>query len=251
MSDRKILVMLPTYNECDNVRKMCQALARIDVPMEILFIDDNSPDGTGAVLDEIAQTIPRVMVHHRPGKLGIGSAHKDGIAWVYSRGYTHLVTMDCDFTHSPEDIPALLKFADDYDVVVGSRHMREDSLSGWSLWRKCMTRTGHLLTTALLKMPYDATGAFRLYRLDHIPPEVFRNAESNGYSFFIESLAILNLNGYPIKEVPIALPPRTLGHSKLRFSDMVQWLTFMLGMAWSIRFNRKKYLKPEVKDRSG
>jgi dolichol-phosphate mannosyltransferase len=91
-------------------------------------------------------------------------------------------------------------------------------------------------------MPYDATGAFRLYRLDHIPQELFGSVTSNGYSFFIESLAILNLNGFRIREIPIALPPRTYGHSKLQFSDMIQWLMFMLGMAWNIRFHRKKFL---------
>jgi dolichol-phosphate mannosyltransferase len=242
MSDKKILVMLPTYNERENVQNMCRELVRIDIPADILFVDDNSPDGTGDILDDLAKKNPRVLVLHRAGKLGIGSAHKDGIAWVYSHGYTHLVTMDCDFTHSPEDIPAFLKWADDYDVVVGSRHMREDSLSGWNLWRKCITRMGHLLTTVLLKMPYDATGAFRLYRLDRIPPEVIRSVSSNGYSFFFESLTILNLNRFRIKEIPIALPPRTYGHSKLQFRDMIQWLTFMLGMAWNIQFHRKKYL---------
>jgi dolichol-phosphate mannosyltransferase len=149
--------------------------------------------------------------------------------------------MDCDFTHSPENIPDLLKYANEYDVVVGSRHMLGDSLNGWNLWRKCITRAGHILTSVLLKMPYDATGAFRLYRLDRIPPEVFRRVSSNGYSFFFESLTVLNLNGFRIKEIPIALPPRTYGHSKLRFSDMVHWLVFMFGMAWNIQFNRKKY----------
>jgi dolichol-phosphate mannosyltransferase len=242
MGNRKILVMVPTYNERENVQKMCQDLSTVDIPADILFIDDNSPDGTGDVLDGLVKKNPRVLVIHRPGKLGIGSAHKDGIAWGYFQGYTHLVTMDCDFTHSPENIPDLLQYADEYDVVVGSRHMREDSLSGWNLWRKCITRTGHVLTTVLLKMPYDATGAFRLYRLDHIPPELFRSVSSNGYSFFIESLAILNLNRFRIKEIPIALPPRTYGHSKLRFSDMIQWLVFMLGMAWNIQFDRKKFL---------
>lgn len=242
MGDKKILIMLPTYNERENVQKMCQELSKIDIPADILFVDDNSPDGTGDVLDDLAKMVPRVLVMHRPGKLGIGSAHKDGIVWVYSHGYTHLITMDCDFTHSPENIPDLLKCADEYDVVVGSRHMCEDSLSGWNLWRKCITRTGHVLTTVLLKMPYDATGAFRLYRLDRIPPEVFRSVSSNGYSFFIESLTILNLNQFRIQEIPIALPPRTYGHSKLQFRDMVQWLAFMLGMAWNIRFNRKKFL---------
>lgn len=233
--------MLPTYNERENVQKMCQELFRSGLATDVLFVDDNSPDGTGDVLDALAKKIPRMLVIHRPGKLGIGSAHKDGIAWVYSHGYTHLITMDCDFTHSPEDIPDLLKYSDEYDVVVGSRHLRGDSLSGWNLWRKCITRAGHVLTVVLLKMPYDATGAFRLYRLDRIPPEVFMMVSSNGYSFFFESLTLLNLNRFRIKEIPIALPPRTYGHSKLRFRDMVTWLVFMAGMAWNIQFNRKKY----------
>lgn len=244
MDDKKTLVMIPTYNERENVEKMCHDISNTGIDADILFIDDNSPDGTGAVLEELKKTVPRVMIMHRPGKQGIGSAHRDGIAWVYDHGYTRLVTMDCDFTHSPDNIKDLLAFSEEYDVVVGSRHMREDSLNGWNFWRKCITRIGHHLTTILLKMPYDATGAFRLYRLDRIPPALFRSVESRGYSFFIESLTIIALNGFTIKEVPIALPPRTYGHSKLQFGDMVQWGLFMLGMAWNLRISRKKYLLP-------
>ncbi len=244
MDDKKILVMIPTYNERENVEKMHTEIRQTGIDTDIVFVDDNSPDGTGAVLNELAKNDPRLLVIHRPGKQGIGSAHKDGIAWVYAHGYTHLVTMDCDFTHSPSDIKDFLANAEVNDVVVGSRHMLENSLEGWNLWRKCITRTGHLLTTILLKMPYDATGAFRLYRLDRIPPALFGKVESRGYSFFIESLTIITLNGFSIKEVPIALPPRTYGHSKLQFRDMVQWGLFMLGLAFNIRLSRKKYLLP-------
>lgn len=244
MDNKKTLVMIPTYNERENVEKMARDISATGIDTDILFIDDNSPDGTGAILDGLKATMPRLIVMHRPGKEGIGSAHLDGIAWVYERGYTHLVTMDCDFTHSPDNIKDLLKFGEDYDVVVGSRHIRQDSLEGWNFWRKCITRTGHVLTTVLLKMPYDATGAFRLYRLDSVPRDLFGKVESRGYSFFIESLTIIKLNKFRIREVPIALPPRTYGHSKLRFSDMVQWGLFMLGLAWNIRFSRKKYLIP-------
>lgn len=242
MNDRKIIVMIPTYNERENVPKMCHDIAMTGIPADVLFVDDNSPDETGAVLDGLAEKSPRIRVIHRPGKLGIGSAHLDGIDWVYAHGYTHLVTMDCDFTHSPENIADLLKFSDEFDVVVGSRHILENSLSGWNLWRKCITRTGHLLTTILLRMPYDATGAFRLYRLDRIPKETFSLVTSRGYSFFFESLTILNLNGFRIREIPIALPPRTYGHSKLRFRDMVHALVFMITIFWNIQFNRQKFL---------
>ncbi len=242
MSDKKILVMIPTYNERENVRKMCHDISLTGLSADVVFVDDHSPDGTGDVLDELAKITPRIRVIHRPGKLGIGSAHLDGIRWACAHGYTHLVTMDCDFTHSPDNIPDLLKFSEDYDVVVGSRHMLENSLNGWNLWRKCITRTGHLLTTVLLRMPYDATGAFRLYRIDRIPQEVFGLVTSRGYSFFFESLTILNLNKYRIREIPIALPPRTYGHSKLRFRDMVHALAFMVTIFWNIQFNRQKFL---------
>ena len=242
METKKILVMIPTYNERENVEKMARDITSTGIDTDILFIDDNSPDGTGAVLEELKKTLPRLLVIHRPGKQGIGSAHKDGIAWVYAHGYTHLVTMDCDFTHSPDNIKDLLAFSDDYDVVVGSRHMLENSLDGWNLWRKCITRAGHLLTTVLLRMPYDATGAFRLYRLDRVPEEIFSRVESRGYSFFFESLTIINLNRIRIRDVPIALPPRTYGHSKLQLSDMVHALIFMVTIFWNIQFNKKKFL---------
>jgi dolichol-phosphate mannosyltransferase len=242
MTDKKILVMIPTYNERDNVPKMCRELYGIGLSADVLFIDDNSPDGTGQLLDELSEKIPRIKVIHRSGKLGIGSAHLDGIQWAYSQGYSHLITMDCDFTHSPDNIPDLLRFSDDFDVVVGSRYMLKNSLSGWNFWRKCITRIGHLLTTRLLNIPYDATGAFRLYRIDRVPKELFGLVSSRGYSFFFETLTILNLNGYRIKEIPIALPARTYGHSKLRFEDMVHALVFMITIFWNIQFNRKKYM---------
>lgn len=242
MDDKKILVMIPTYNERENVEKIHREIRQTGIDTDIVFVDDNSPDGTGSVLDELAKKDPRLVVIHRPKKQGIGSAHKDGIAWVYAHRYTHLVTMDCDFTHSPDNIKDLLAFGEEYDVVVGSRHMRENSLEGWNIWRKCITKTGHLLTKVLLKMPYDATGAFRLYRLDRVPKEIFSLVESRGYSFFFESLTIINLNRLRIKEVPIALPPRTYGHSKLRLSDMVHALIFMVTIFWNIQFNKKKFL---------
>lgn len=249
MNSQKILIMLATYNERDNVETMCRKIQDTGVAADILYVDDNSPDGTGRILDELSYTMPEVHIIHRSTKLGIGSAHQDGIRWAYSHGYLNLITMDCDFTHSPENILDLLKFAEEYDIVVGSRHILENSLDGWNAWRRFLTRSGHFLTKTLLEMPYDATGAFRLYRIDRIPHEVFDLVSSKGYSFFFESLTILNLNKYKIKEIPIALPPRTYGHSKLRFRDMVHALIFMITIFWNIQFNKQKFLlkeKPET-----
>ena len=129
---------------------------------DLLFLDDNSPDGTGQLLDDLAAKEPRLHVIHRAGKLGIGSAHLDGITWAYEHGYTRLVTMDCDFTHSPADIPRLLACADSAAIVVGSRWLQSGSLPGWSLFRRLLTGLGHFLTRS------SASHALRCHR--RFPP---------------------------------------------------------------------------------
>lgn len=221
---QKTLILIPCYNEKENVLKIEKRIAALKLSVDILFVDDNSPDGTGKILDGLAKKHPNVFVLHRPGKKGIGSAHKEGINWAYQRGYEKLVTMDADLTHLPEDIPVLLANSRGYDVVVTSRYMRKKSLEGWDFSRKVLTRLGHLMTRVLLKMPYDATNAFRFYDLKRIPRKIFALVESNGYSFFFESLHVLNLNGFKIKEIPINLSPRTYGSSKMKVSDAFQSL---------------------------
>lgn len=240
-----MLVMLPTYNERGNVRKMVDQIFALGLPTDILFIDDNSPDGTGIILDEMAEsrkhkTVSQIFVIHRSGKKGIGSAHKEGILWAYSWGYTTLITMDSDFLHSPSDIPELVKCSETAEVVVTSRFVLKDSLSEWQVYRKIITKTGHFLTGLLLGMPYDATGAFRLYKLDKIPIRIFQMVESRGYPFFFESLAILNLNGVRITEVPVKLKIRTYGDSKLTVKDLWQSVTFMAKLAWRIHMHTGK-----------
>ena len=195
---------------------------------DILFLDDNSPDGTGDIVDGFAKENPRVFTIHRSGKEGIGGAHQEGIRWAYDRGYQTLVTMDCDFTHLPEDIPIFIKESPGYDLVVGSRYMNRKSLRYWNLFRKSLTFAGHFLTKHLLQMPQDATGSFRLYRLDHIPKRVFELVGSKGYSFFFESLYVLQRNGFRIKEIAIDLPARTYGHSKMSWRDATNSLNLLL-----------------------
>ena len=216
----RALVFVPTFNERDNVEKLCSRIVGLDLDADILFMDDNSPDGTGEALDRLARSNPRLQVVHRAGKLGIGSAHLEAIRLAYARGYQTLVTMDCDFNHKPEDLPQFLEASRDADVVVGSRYLHPESLSEWSPFRKSLTRLGHFLTRVVLGMRYDATGGFRLYRLDRIPAEAFELARSTSYSFFFESLYILFINGFRVKEIPIELPARTYGHSKMRAPDI-------------------------------
>lgn len=216
-----VLVVIPTYNERENVERMCIELSGLGLDADVVFVDDGSPDGTGALLDELAQRHARIAVVHRSGKSGIGSAHQAGIALAYERGYSTLVTMDCDFTHSPADIPQLMATAlrENAAVVVGSRYLAPDSLPGWNLLRRSLTVFGHFLTKLLLELPEDASGAFRLYRIDRIPREVFALVRSLSYAFFFESLFVLSRNGFRIAEIPIVLPARTYGHSKMSWRD--------------------------------
>jgi dolichol-phosphate mannosyltransferase len=218
---------------------MCRQLLALGLDADILFMDDNSPDGTGAILDRLVAEHPRITVLHRTGKLGIGSAHLDGIAWAYDRQYETLITMDCDFTHSPTDIPRLLKQSDNFELTVGSRYMQENSLPDWNVMRKFLTNFGHFLTRGLLRIRYDATGAFRVYRLNQIPRPVFSLIKARSYGFFFESMYMLDHNGVRIAEVPIVLPNRMYGHSKMSLREVWRsgmqvlslWMASMLNPA--------------------
>jgi dolichol-phosphate mannosyltransferase len=227
----KTLIFVPTYDESDNVGPMVEQLVGLGLDADLLFVDDASPDGTGARLDALAATHTRLQVLHRPGRLGIGSAHQDGIAWAYERGYERIVTMDCDFTHAPVDIPRLLERSGDHDLVVGSRFLRGGGLPGWSLYRRALTHLGHLLTVTALRLPHDASGAFRVYRLDRVPRGIFGLVQSHGYAFFLESLFVLARNGMRIAEVPIQLPARTAGHSKMGWREAVRTARYALELA--------------------
>jgi dolichol-phosphate mannosyltransferase len=222
----KPLIFIPTYNEKDNVTSMCEQLLALDLDADILFMDDGSPDGTGEILDALAAKHSNVSVVHRAGKQGIGTAHQQGIALAYKRGYKTLITMDCDFTHSPSDIARLLEKFEGADIVLGSRYLQKDSLPHWSLLRKFLTNVGHLLTKRLLKIEHDATGAFRVYNLERIPARLFEMVTSRGYSFFFESLFLLVKNRFEIVEVPIVLPARTYGSSKMSLKEA----------SWSARY---------------
>ncbi|MBI4346111.1 MAG: glycosyltransferase [Elusimicrobia bacterium] len=216
----RVLVFVPTYNERDNVEKLLNEILSQKLDADVLFCDDASPDGTGELLDRLAKEHPRLHVLHRKGKEGIGTAHQAGIAWAYDRGYELLVTMDADFTHPPSFIPRFLERAGETDVVVGSRYLQKDSLDEWNLFRWSLTKLGHFLTVVCLGLPYDATGAFRAYRLDRIPRRLFGLVRSPGYSFFFESLYALHSNRFKIVEVPIVLPARTYGTSKMALSEV-------------------------------
>ncbi len=239
MAEGKKLIFIPTYNEVENVERIYREIQSLALGADLLFLDDNSPDGTGKLIDELVAKNDNTFVIHRTGKLGIGSAHQAGIKWAYDRQYELLVTMDCDFTHSPSYIINFIRHSDKADIVVGSRYMKKHSLATWNLFRKFLTNLGHFMTVNLLNMPYDASGAFRLYCLKRIDRNIFSLIQSPGYSFFFESLFILHFNKKNIFEIPIELPARTYGTSKMTFSDVWKSFVFLSHLFFRKTFNLK------------
>jgi dolichol-phosphate mannosyltransferase len=235
MPSSELLIFIPTYNEADNAERLCHELIALNLGADILFCDDGSPDGTGQIVERLAQKFPCVRAMHRPGKLGIGSAHQEGIRYAYAHGYASLVTMDCDFTHLPADVRRLLQVAGSSGrpVSIGSRYLQCDSLPGWNLMRRSLTHIGHFLTVNLLRLPQDATGALRAYRLDIIPQALWERVRSQGYSFFFESLFVLNRNAFAIEEMPISLPARTYGSSKMSWRETGRSAFRLLKLYWA------------------
>ena len=235
MNEPSLLIFIPTYNEADNVERLCRELSALRLGADILFCDDDSPDATGTIVDRLAEEFAHVSAMHRSGKLGIGSAHQAGVRYAYDKGYKTLVTMDCDFTHQPADVKRILQVAQviGRPLVIGSRYQARHSLPGWNLMRRFLTHLGHFLTVNLLRLPHDATGALRVYRLDAIPRQLFDRVRSCGYSFFFESLFVLHRNNIAIEEMPIALPARTYGHSKMSWRETFRSIARLLKLYWA------------------
>ena len=185
MKATKTLIFIPTYNERENAPRICVEIHELGLDVDVLFIDDGSPDGTGELLEGLKARFPRLIVQHRTGKLGIGSAHFEAIEWAYEQGYEVMVTMDCDFTHSPSDIPAMIGATGNCDVSVGSRWLRQNSLPGWNLFRRLMTKLGHWLTSCVLgvrRMPAVASAAMGWIA----SRQVFRLVKAR-YAFFLKA----------------------------------------------------------------
>jgi glycosyltransferase involved in cell wall biosynthesis len=240
MNRNEILIFTPTYNEAENIRSLIEQLLKVGLPADILVVDDNSPDGTGDIVAELMRTHLNLKLLSREGKQGIGSAHLTALRYAKAQGYRLFVSLDADYSHKPEDIPRLLELRDTYDIVVGSRFQRASSLREWNLLRRFLTHLGHFLTQALLRLPYDASGGLRLYRLDRIPLALFDRIESRDYEFFFESLTLFHVTGFKIGELPVDLPARTYGHSKMEVRHMVRGLLHLFRLAGKLALTRHR-----------
>ena len=228
----KNLIVVPTYNEAQNLERLVREIRQVD-DSDVLVVDDNSPDGTGEIADELARQVPGVSVLHRPGKLGLGSAHIRGMERAAEQGYATVLTMDCDFTHPPEYIPTLRRTLsdEDADLVVGSRYLRKDGIADWALWRRAVTRTADLLTSALLGLHLDATNALRIYRVAALDLEEIRAIRADGYSFMFEVLFDCQKNGMKIVQIPVHLPLRQGGKSKISRVEVLKAVRGLLRLS--------------------
>jgi len=217
---RRILVIIPVLNEVKNINPILKKL-RKNNKFDVLFIDDNSRDGTVQNILEEKKKYKRIFLIRRPKKLGIGSAHKDGLKWGYKKKYSIIITMDCDGTHNPIYINRMIKLlsSQKIDLVSTNRFLQINSLDDWSLWRKKLTTLRHYVIKLLLNIEFDSSGAFRCYNIKKIKLKDILNAKNDSYSFFWESIFFLSKK-YEIREIPIKLPGRLSGSSKMRFKDI-------------------------------
>jgi dolichol-phosphate mannosyltransferase len=225
----KKIIIIPTYNEKKNIKLLIKKIIKLyKSEFNILVIDDNSPDKTLDEVKILQKKYNFINYISRNKKLGIGSAHKDSIRYAYKKKFELIITMDADGTHDPVYIKNFLKFYSKYNLITTSRFLRTDSLKEWPFYRRLLTSFRHKLIKFILNVPIDSSGAFRCYNLKKIKLKDILNAKDNGYSFFWESIFILYKKKYSILEIPIYLPYRTIGSSKMEFKDIFKAIFYLL-----------------------
>ena len=223
----KVLIGIPTYNEKLNISSLLLEIFSLYQGIDVLVIDDNSPDGSALVLESLRKKFSNFNFIIRKNKRGVGSAHIDIFSYAFSSNYDFLITMDADYTHQPLYIERLINKKDKADIIIGSRFLDKNGVSDWIIHRKLMTIFGHFLTKFFLGMPEDATGSFRCYNLKCINPNFINFIENKGYGFFIESLYLFTLNNYCFEQIPIILPKRASGESKMKLKDVIKTLSLI------------------------
>jgi dolichol-phosphate mannosyltransferase len=222
----RLTVVIPTYNESENLPQITTTLIGLPVPdLRLIVVDDNSPDGTGEIADRLSEQYPgRVTVLHRSGKQGLGTAYIQGFKKALDEGADCVAQMDADFSHDPGKLIDLLDALQDGEVVVGSRYTSGGQLDQrWPLWRKWLSGFGNFYARTILHLPIkDATGGFRLWRRDVLLGMPLDRIRSNGYAFQVETAYVAHRLGYTFKEVPIYFADRRLGDSKMSLRIQIE-----------------------------
>ena len=226
------LIIIPTYNERDNIERLLERVLALPYGFEVLVVDDGSPDGTGEVVDQWAQREPRVHLLRRPGKLGLGSAYRDGFRFALANGAKLIFEMDADFSHDPDALGGFLKAAEDADVVLGSRYLNGVSVVNWPLSRLFLSYFANVYTRWITGLPVrDATGGFKCFHRRALEAVRLDRVKSDGYAFQIEMTYKCWRKGMRVREIPILFVDRRVGVSKM--SRHVIWEA--AGMVWRLR----------------
>lgn len=241
----RVLVVCPTYNEAENIRQIYGRLRAALSDVDLLVADDNSPDGTGAMADEIAADDPRVHVLHREGKQGLGAAYIAGFHWAIERGYDVVVEMDADGSHPPETLYAMLARLEEADLVLGSRWVEGGRVVNWPKHREVISRGGNFYTRLMLGIPvHDATGGFRAYKRSALEALDLDAIASHGYCFQVDLAWRICKAGFRVAEVPITFVDRERGQSKMSSSIVREafWKVTRWGVAdrWNRVFRRTR-----------
>jgi dolichol-phosphate mannosyltransferase len=239
----KTLVVVPTYNERENLPPLSQRLLALPTPVDMLVVDDNSPDGTGKIADELAVKHSSINVLHRTEKNGLGRAYIAGFKWALEHGYEFVFELDGDFSHNPDDIPMFLEAAQNAELVLGSRYLNGIRIINWPLSRLMLSKSAAKYVQIITGMPFtDPTGGYKCFRRRALEAIQLDEVRSNGYSFQIEMTHRLWRQGMKVVEVPIIFTDRFQGHSKMTGHIVREALV----MVWRLWFQNKCRRHPAV-----
>lgn len=235
----RLTIVLPTYNEAENLPKIISALFQLPIKdLKLLIVDDNSPDGTGMIADDFANRDPgRIIVLHRTGKLGLGTAYIQGFRKALDDGAEAVGQMDADFSHSPENIIPMLSILETCDCVLGSRYVQGGGVDEkWPDWRKGLSAFGNIYARTILRLPiHDTTGGFRIWRSQTLRSMPLDRVRSNGYAFQIEMTYVAHHLGCNFREVPIYFADRSWGDSKMSFQIQIEAAIRVWQLLWEYR----------------
>jgi dolichol-phosphate mannosyltransferase len=233
VADRAV-VIVPTYNERANITKIIESVLAQDRRLDVLVVDDGSPDGTGAIVDAIREREPRVNVLHRAGKMGLGTAYLAGFRWALEAGYAYMFEMDADFSHDPGHLPSFLEAIDGADLVLGSRYRHgKVTVVNWPISRLLLSYGANLYARAITGLQlWDSTGGFKCFRREVLEAIDLNSVRSNGYAFQIEMSFRAWKRGFRIIEIPIVFTDRSEGESKM--SKQIMWEA--VWMVWRLRW---------------
>lgn len=224
----KTIIIIPTLNEKKNIKSLVKKIIKINNKFDLLFVDDNSTDGTRTDIIKFNKKNKKIKFIFRKKKYGVGSAHKEALLYAYKQKYNIAITMDADGTHDPKYIPKLIENLKNHPIVITNRFLSNNSLQDWPFNRRVLTTFRYYLINFMLNISYDTSGAFRCYDLKKVKIKDILLAKDNGYSFFWESTYILHGKKYKIHEIPGDLPFRKLGDSKMKISDIISALFYLL-----------------------